>query len=320
MKHFLTKNIIFAFLICSTSLTAESIRIGLGSCLDQNYPQPIWKPIKDEDINYFVFLGDNVYGDSPTGSLKKMERAYSKQKSLLPKFLDDIEVFSIWDDHDYGINDGGMDYKNKELAEDMFLEFWEIPSDDIRHKRDGIYFSNDILLFNKTFKLLFLDTRFFRSELKGRKGKYLKNESTDATILGKTQWKWLTEELNQKFDFLIIFSSIQIIPEDHGYEKWGNFPNDRKKLLNILAQFKDKTILVSGDRHRGGLYKKNGIYEITASSMNKPGSFAFETDKFLIGNTFPEENYGLLEISSNEIDIKLKDKSGKILNSIKLNY
>ena len=68
------------------------------------------------------------------------------------------------------------------------------------------------------------------------------------------------------------------------------------------------------------MYKKNGIYEITASSLNKPGSFAFETDKFLIGSTYPEENYGLLEISANTIEVKLKDKSGKSLNSVKLDY
>ena len=68
------------------------------------------------------------------------------------------------------------------------------------------------------------------------------------------------------------------------------------------------------------MYKKNSIYEITASSLNKPGSFAYETDKFLIGNTFPEENYGLLEISANTIELKLKDKSGKSLNSVKLDY
>mgnify|MGYP003335319807 CR=1 FL=1 len=66
--------------------------------------------------------------------------------------------------------------------------------------------------------------------------------------------------------------------------------------------------------------KKNSIYEITASSLNKPGSFAFETDKFLIGSTYPEENYGLLEISANTIEVKLKDKSGKSLNSVKLDY
>ena len=179
--------------------------------------------------------------------------------------------------------------KIRNLLKICFLNFGKYLKNDIRHTRDGIYFSHDLLFFNKTFKLVFLDTRFFRSKLKGQKGKYLKNESKDATILGDDQWKWLTEELNQKFDFLIIFSSIQILPEDHGFEKWGNFPNDRKKLLNILDQYKHKTILVSGDRHRGGLYKKNGIYEITASSLNKPGSFAFETDKFLIGSTFQKK-------------------------------
>ena len=110
-------------MIYVTSVSAETIKIGLGSCLDQDYPQPIWKSVENEDISYFVFLGDNVYGDSLSGSLKKMERAYAKQKSIFPGFLDEIEIFSIWDDHDYGINDGGMDYKNKELAEDMFLKF-----------------------------------------------------------------------------------------------------------------------------------------------------------------------------------------------------
>ena len=68
------------------------------------------------------------------------------------------------------------------------------------------------------------------------------------------------------------------------------------------------------------MYKKNSIYEITASSLNKPGSFSYETDKFLIGSTFPEENYGLLEISANTIELKLKNKSGKSLNSVKLDY
>ena len=190
MKHISIK-IFFTFLIYITSVNAEIIKIGLGSCLDQNYPQPIWESVENEDISYFVFLGDNVYGDSLSGSLKKMERAYAKQKSIFPRFLDEIEIFSIWDDHDYGINDGGKDYKNKELAEDMFLKFWEIPKNDIRHRRDGIYFSHDLLFFNKNFKLVFLDTRFFRSKLNGPKGKYVENLDPDATILGSSQWSWL---------------------------------------------------------------------------------------------------------------------------------
>ena len=306
------------FVFFSNFLISDEIKIGIGSCLDQDFPQPIWQPIEEENLDYFIFLGDNVYGDSIFENLYKMKRAYSKQKKLLPDFLDQTDIFAIWDDHDYGKNDGGSDYKYKKLAENLFLDFWNVPINDVRRSREGIYFSENKVFFNKKYKLIFLDTRYFRSQLKGKKGSYQKNNDESSTILGKEQWTWLEKELNSNFDYLFIFSSIQIIPEDHGFEKWSNFPNDRTKLLKILEKYKDRTILFSGDRHRSGIYKRNGIIEITSSSMNKPGSSFFETDKYLIGETYPQENYSVLKILNDDINIDIKDKNGEILNSISL--
>lgn len=305
-------------LLLSNFLGAETIKFGLGSCLDQNYPQPIWTSIEKEKLNYFVFLGDNVYGDLPSGSLIKMKYAYKKQRSILPEFLDQMEVYPIWDDHDFGINDGGGDYKLKKNAKKMFLEFWEIPKNDIRRKREGIYFSDKKIFYDKKFKLIFLDTRYFRSKLIKENDTYIKNE--DGTILGKEQWNWFSEELKDDFDFLIVFSSIQILAEDHRFEKWSNFPSEKNKLLDYLHEFKGKTLLVSGDRHRGGIYTKNNLIEITASSLNKPGSFDFESDKYLVGKTFPEENYGTIEISKTATKVNLKSISGELLNSITINH
>ena len=311
----------FLLLISSTNfIYADSIKIGLGSCLDQDYPQPIWQSIKKEDLNYFIFLGDNVYGDTRCGSLRKMKSAYDKQKKVLPDFLNDISIFSIWDDHDFGINDGGADYRFKRRAQELYLDFWEITKDDDRSNREGIYFSKNEIFFDKKFKFIFLDTRFFRSKLKGKKSNYIENIEPDATILGNAQWTWLENELKSDFDFLFIFSSIQIIAKDHRFEKWSNFPNERAKLFELLEQFNDKTILFSGDRHRAGIYRKNGIIEVTSSSMNKPGSSFNETDSYLIGKTYPQENYGVLEILENTIHIKIKDIKGKTLNSIEKSY
>ena len=305
-------------LLLSNFLGAETIKFGLGSCLDQNYPQPIWTSIEKEKLNYFVFLGDNVYGDLPSGSLIKMKYAYKKQRSILPEFLDQMEVYSIWDDHDFGINDGGGDYELKKNAKKMFLDFWEISKNDIRRKREGIYFSDEKIFYDKKFKLIFLDTRYFRSKLIKENDTYIKNE--DGTILGKEQWNWFSEELKDDFDFLIVFSSIQILAEDHRFEKWSNFPSEKNKLLDYLHEFKGKTLLVSGDRHRGGIYTKNNLIEITASSLNKPGSFDFESDKYLVGKTFPEENYGTIEISKTATKVNLKSISGELLNSITINH
>ena len=311
----------FLLLISSSNfIYAESIKIGLGSCLDQDYPQPIWQSIEKEDLNYFIFLGDNVYGDTRYGSLRKMKSAYDKQKKVLPDFLNNISIFSIWDDHDFGINDGGADYRFKRRAQELYLDFWEITKDDDRSNREGIYFSKNEIFFDKKFKFIFLDTRFFRSKLKGKKSNYIENIEPDATILGNAQWTWLENELKSDFDFLFIFSSIQIIAKDHRFEKWSNFPNERAKLFELLEQFNDKTILFSGDRHRAGIYRKNGIIEVTSSSMNKPGSSFSETDSYLIGKTYPQENYGVLEILENTIHIKIKDIKGKTLNSIERSY
>ena len=311
----------FLLLISSSNfIYAESIKIGLGSCLDQDYPQPIWQSIKKEDLNYFIFLGDNVYGDTRYGSLRKMKSAYDKQKKVLPDFLNDISIFSIWDDHDFGINDGGADYRFKRQAQELYLDFWEITKDDDRSNREGIYFSKNEIFFNKKFKFIFLDTRFFRSKLKGKKSNYIENIEPDATILGNAQWTWLKNELKSDFDFLFIFSSIQIIAKDHRFEKWSNFPNERAKLFELLEKFNDKTILFSGDRHRAGIYRKNGIIEVTSSSMNKPGSSFSETDSYLIGKTYPQENYGVLEILENTIHIKIKDIKGNTLNFIEKTY
>tara|TARA_E500000178_G_scaffold157188_1_gene156943 strand:+ start:93 stop:1055 length:963 start_codon:yes stop_codon:yes gene_type:complete len=320
LKYHLFIKLFLIQAIISSPIEADLIKLGLGSCLDQDFPQPIWNSIEKENLNYFIFLGDNVYGDSPDGSLDRLKSAYQNQKSLLPAFLDDINILSIWDDHDYGLNDGGRDYIFKKESQKMFLNFWEIPEDDIRSKQEGIYFSEDKTFFDKKFKFIFLDTRYFRSELLGLKGKYAKNESPNSTMLGINQWEWLEKELDEYFDFLIIFSSIQIIPQDHGFEKWSNFPNERIKFFSMIDKYINKTLLVSGDRHRGGIYKKNGFFEITASSLNKPGSLFFETDKYLLGKTYRQENYGVIEISKNNIDVILKDKAGKILNSIVLEY
>ena len=316
-------NLIKLYLLSSLSLSfvhADTTKFGFGSCLDQDYPQPIWETIKKEDLDYFVFLGDNVYGDLPSGSLRKMADAYKKQKNNFPEWLENVEILSIWDDHDYGLNDAGSEYPLKRQSQEIYLNFWGIPLDDDRHNRDGIYFSEEKIIQGKVLKLIFLDTRFFRSKLNGPKGKYVENLDPDATILGSSQWSWLESELKDQFDFLMIFSSIQIIAEDHPYEKWNNFPHEKETLFNMLSKYNDKTLFISGDRHRGGIYKESGIYEITTSSLNKPGSNFDETDANLIGKTYNQENYGSLEVSETKINVLLKDVNGKILNMVSLKY
>ena len=282
--------------------------IGFGSCLDQDLPQPIWKEIKAQNPEVFIMLGDNVYGDT-YGNIQKLERAYQKQDWTFKKAGLDFPFLAIWDDHDFGKNDGGVEYRLKDESQKLFLKFWDIPEADLRHHNHGLYFEEIILSKEGTVQILILDTRYFRSPLKRTPilkkrslGRYEPDYNTAKTMLGQAQWKWLTMVLKKDVDFRILGTSIQLLAEGHGWERWGNLPLERQRLLNLLAQNSNSNLIViSGDRHLGGIYSlrtKGGIefLEITSSSMNKPGRNTNEPGPLRIGDMYAGENFGIIRI------------------------
>jgi alkaline phosphatase D len=310
--------VLFSFIFISSNTYAY--KYGLGSCLDQDLDQPIWDAIEKKNIDGFIFLGDNVYGDHRSGELGKLKRAYAKQNNKIPLWLKKKKVLAIWDDHDYGKNDGGGDFDNKEKAQELFLDFWNIPKEDLRSEREGIYFEESQIIEGKTIQFIGLDTRYFRSKLMGKKNGYLPNTEPSATVLGENQWEWFDNVLeNSKADVIIILSSIQILATNHPYEKWSNFTFDRKKLLaRITKSAANKTVLaISGDRHRAGLYQKGNFVELTASALNKGASQNIETDPLLLGATYPQINFGILNIepSKNTITLSINDRDGNELES-----
>ena len=316
----LSKQIALVYILSIFSPSLYAYKLGVGSCIDQNLKQDIWITIKKHNIDGFIFLGDNVYGDTSSGKLDKMKSAYAKQKSNFPSWLNKKDIIAIWDDHDYGVNDGGGDYKNKNEAKKLFIDFWKIPVNDIRRERQGLYFERSQLIEDKKIQYIVLDTRYFRSPLNGKTNNYQPNKSPYATVLGNKQWKWFRKTLrNSEAEIIFILSSIQVLATNHPYEKWANFPHERKRLLKeIKLASQDKTIIaLSGDRHRSGIYQNNFFLELTSSSLNKASSIAVEYDPLLIGRTYPEVNFGLIEIDSkkNLISLSIHNKLGQELQS-----
>ena len=317
--------LLIPLLFCNFTI-AKTYKIAFGSCLDQEDPQPIWNSIKKENINSFIFLGDNVYGDVPSGSLDFMKTAYAEQKKMLPDWLLKKDINVIWDDHDFGINDGGSSYPLKSDAQKMYLDFWDVSQEDIRRYREGIYTNKIIDIDGFKINLILLDTRYFRSDLEKTNGinsVYLKNINPDATILGDDQWSWLIKTIKTEANLIIIATSIQLLATQHRFEKWSNFPKDHSKLKELLNLSNIPVLVISGDRHQGAIYKDKNFYEITSSSLNKTISKISrlgrpkETDPLMIGDMFSGENYGLISIDldNKSYKIELKDIDGKIVRS-----
>ena len=340
MTKLIYKAFIFAFIAISSSVYADQLDdsyvLGFGSCITEKRDQPIWKAIEKENINEFFFMGDNVYGDSKDGLLEEMKLSYRKQKNMFPDWIYTKKLNAIWDDHDYGKNDGGKEFKNKKEAKELFLKFWDIPADDIRRNREGLYFSKKRNTEIGTIQFIFLDTRYFRSPLKPtdkkwapKKEKYIADYDSKKTYLGNEQWNWLKETLKEKSDVIVLISSIQVLAEGHGFEKWGNLPLEKKRLYDLIDENNiTKLIILSGDRHRAGIYKdktKNGneIYELTSSSLNLAAGKLFKASEEAgpnrIGPTYLMENYGTLEINNNKnVLLSIKDLNQQTKNEIRI--
>jgi alkaline phosphatase D len=306
------------YLIANISFAEIVYKLGIGSCVDQDYPTPAWASLEKESINSFFFLGDNIYGDVPSGRLDNVILSYEKLNNQMPSWLKNTEKLVIWDDHDYGLNDAGANYIYKAESQQIYNDAWNIDQNDPRRSREGIYFSELKDIAGKKILIVGLDTRYFRSNLIKIGNSYKPHKNSNTTILGPIQWQWLEKELSREHDILILASSIQVLATEHRFEKWSNIPHERDKLLALLNKLSSKVLIISGDRHRSGFYKLDNIYEFTSSSLNKGIFSSYESDSLLIGKTYIQNNYGIVQFHENTLNLFIKDENMNILESLEI--
>ncbi|ERM84525.1 hypothetical protein P872_24205 [Rhodonellum psychrophilum GCM71 = DSM 17998] len=247
--------------------------INFGSCNKHDLPQPLWNPILRDSPDVWIWLGDNIYGD--THDMVLLESKYDVQSSIpeYQKLKESSHIIGVWDDHDYGINDGGVHYMQKKESQKIMLDFLGEPSTSPRRNQEGVYASYDYGIGENKIKVILLDTRYHRDTLLKEDKMYIPNE--EGSLLGDAQWSWLENELKTSDAAVhLIAGGIQFIPTEHPFEKWENFPKERQRLLNLIASSKTKNpVLLSGDRHIAevSLLKDArfpaGLYEITSSGL-----------------------------------------------------
>jgi alkaline phosphatase D len=115
-------------------------KIIFGSCIDQKKPQPIWQTILAAKPDLFIFGGDNVYASSQPWQLQNLKNAYATQAAQagFAALRASVPHMAIWDDHDMGLNDGGVEFPHKQAAKNEFIDFWRLPVDDPRRMREGL--------------------------------------------------------------------------------------------------------------------------------------------------------------------------------------
>ena len=303
-------------------------RIGFGSCLRQNRPAPLLDFLADHPPDVFLFLGDNIYAD--TRDLDQIRAHYATLGRILAyrRLADNATVLATWDDHDYGENDAGSEFPIKAESAELFLDFFDVPRNSPRRRREGIYGEERIRLAGLEVQILLLDTRTFRSPLlkkvppPAEGGHYVGRRGKTITILGDAQWTWLAEKLREPADLRIVASSIQVLAEEHNWEKWMNFPDEQQKLFDLIRETgANGVILVSGDRHHGEISMRMDavgypLIDITSSSLNVPlKNDRTEPNRYRRGPMVTTANAGWINIrnfsTDPEIQLLLLDETGR---------
>ncbi len=330
--HGLWLTVFLASFACSQAQdTGQPLtRIAFGSCAQQNRPQPIWDAVIAAKPDLFLFIGDNIYGD--TKDMAELRAKYKKLADMpgYRKLLKTCPLLATWDDHDYGWNDAGADYPLRKESQQIFLDFFGIAKDSPRRRQEGVYHAEVFGPPEKRVQVILLDTRYHRSPLKKRgkfipgAGPYLPNTDPQATILGDAQWKWLQEQLKVPAKVRLLCSSIQVVAEDHGWEKWMNFPHERARLYKLLRDTGAAgVVILSGDRHLAELSLMDAglgypLYDLTSSGLNQGNKFwrKLEKNSHRVATMNFGNNFGLITLAWDKKDpligLQIRDEDGDI--------
>ncbi|PKP40546.1 MAG: alkaline phosphatase [Bacteroidetes bacterium HGW-Bacteroidetes-13] len=305
-----------------------------GSCNKVDLENKLWDDILLNKPDVWIWGGDNIYAD--TGDMDKLQKMYNLQKQNLgyQEVMQKTKVIGTWDDHDYGLNDGGVEWKYKKESEQLFLDFMDVPKDDTRRSREGVYHAVDFTTPKGKIKVLVLDTRYFRSSLEKspiKNRRYEPTSDTTKTVLGEEQWQWLENELNTSdADFNILISSVQFLSNKHGFEMWGNFPNEVTKLENVIVKSKAKNaIILSGDRHIAEFSEKKvkdlpySLVDFTSSGLTHVyKNYSGEENPYRIGEVYNVVNFGVLrfDFDKKSVVFEIRGDENKLLEQITRNY
>jgi alkaline phosphatase D len=256
-----------------------NLKVAVCSCLNDNYfSEQIksWNSVSKSNPDYIFLIGDNVYADigDKVSELngctpKRLLNRYIETRTRLELFYlkQLIPIAMIWDDHDYGKNNGGSDYKYKLASKKIFKDF--SLNENLEISEDGLGVGFKLKLANINF--LFLDDRFYRDK------KY---------HFGKEQEEWLFKNLeasenaqkakneDREPSQSVIISGDQFFGKYHPFESFeANQAENFKKFIEKISNLKSTPLLISGDRHISELQKidlspNKKIFEITSSPIH----------------------------------------------------
>ncbi len=249
-------------------VSRPELRFAAISCMNDIFRHDaivMWEALAREQCDFVILNGDTCYADQNNPALDEAgyARRYAETRFLLSWFKLErlVPTFAIWDDHDFGVNNGGMGFPLASTTGRLFRAFWGSSENAIWHHGLGLGARLDA--HGQRFYVL--DGRSFRD----------RNKTPGGRHWGHAQLDWLFRSLgndptpawiitgNQFFSSFPLSESVEV---DH--------PDDLQRMMDGLAAAAAPAALISGDVHYSEIRAVDpqllgyDTYQFTSSSMH----------------------------------------------------
>ena len=240
----------------------SSFKFAAAGCAMTGSEHRIFSEIEDEDVLFFMHLGDFHYLDINDEDVEVRINGIDKTlgSASQASLFANTPMSVMWDDHDWLGNDSlGYD-KGRQAALDSYQQAFP--------------FHAPLPSNNSMYHAFTIGTvRFVISDLR--------SERTEESMYSDEQREWLFNEIAQaeQYDFVIWVTTVPWIGEpEPGADNWMGQPADRRDLSNwistVLAS-KQNLLALSADAHMVGFDDGSHTYygnETTVYNGNETGT------------------------------------------------
>ena len=316
---------------------------GQGRCRQGTGGYPIFDVMGRQYLDFFLFLGDTIYSDSPCPSPPNESGAdfkaatlaeyrarhrYQRGADSLRRFLERVPVYVIWDDHEVRNDFSGPFDPQMPAGRQALREYWPIST--YAHEPHRLYRT---VRYGADLELFILDTRQYRS----------RNADPDGpskTMLGAAQLQWLIEGLaHSSATWKVIATSLPLsVPKGGtGYsDGWAAGPNEpgfeweRQVIVDAILIAKMKNVVfLGGDVHyvQANAYDPDAdgvidFHEFVAGPLSaRPGRETPANDTLhpmRLINEGGYHNFGLARVTASSFEVSIVDDAGKVRFSHRL--
>lgn len=248
----------FRVYLGSCAYTEERTRGGTAYADELHIFDTMAARMGDDPLPHFMlWLGDNLYlrnasrtgapADHSSPELMAARYAEVRAKPFLQKLLSATHHYAIWDDHDYGPDNGDRHFALKDGSLRLFTAYW--PNSDMGASGAA---GTSARFRQEDVEFFLLDGRFHRDPEKAP-------ASPGKAMFGEVQMRWLRACLEEsRAAFKVVCSGSQLLSQNENgvTSGWHSYESERAPFLEWLVRSRiPGVILLSGDRHNTQVFR-----------------------------------------------------------------